>query len=323
MKIGIIGAGHIGSELYRRAKSLNWDIEFVLRSDGVYRNLNEKVDGLENYTNYVDDIEIGFLAIPTLDDGKRAFEYMNFLLEREIPMVTCEKGALANYFSKLEPRLDKIGYSATVGGGTRLLGYSEERMSSAVREIHAVINGTLNHIFDQVSRGRSLGEVVDETKTLGYSEPGAETALDVINKEATKDVPMKCSILFNICFRELIPERMKAKDVTFDKIKKQELKRLVREATNRRYIVSITKENNQEDVIGGFRHKVGDWFISAGFKNKNENPLFLQLIPSGVNNAILIYEGRYGRDGTYRLSGQGAGAGPTASSMITDAVKLC
>lgn len=322
MKIGIIGAGHIGSELYRRAKSLDWDIEFVLRSDGVYRDLTEKIDELEDYTNYLDGIEIGFLAIPTLDDGKTAFEYMNSLLGRGIPIVTCEKGALSNYFSELEDRLDKIGYSATVGGGTRLLRYLEEIMNEYVEEMHSVMNGTLNYIFSELSSGRSLGEVVNETRMLGYAEPQAETPLEVINQEATRDVPMKFSILFNICFRDLVSERARAKDVRPQKIDEQGLKKLIREAGNRRYIVSITKENNEEDVIGGFRYQIGGWIISAGFKNKSENPLFLRLIPSGVNNAVLVSEGIHGIDGTYILSGPGAGAGPTASSMIKDAIKL-
>jgi homoserine dehydrogenase len=322
MRIGIIGAGHIGSELYRRAKLLNWDVRFVLRSDGVYKDLAEKIGELENYIDFLDDIDIGFLAIPTLDDGRIAFEYMKSLLGRDIPIVTCEKGALSNYFSDLENNLGEIGYSATVGGGTRLLRYLEEIMNEYVEEMHSVMNGTLNYIFSELSSGRSLGEVVNETKTLGYAEPQAETPLEVINQEATGDVPMKCSILYNICFGRLVSERMRAKDVRPQGIEDRGLKKLIREAGNRRYIVSITKENNEEDVIGGFKHKVGDWNISAGFKNKSENPLFLRLIPSGVNNAVLVSEGLHGIDGTYILSGPGAGAGPTASSMIKDAIKL-
>jgi len=320
MKVGIIGAGHIGSELYRRINSLGWDVEFVLRSDGVYRNLSEKIDELDNYPNYLNSLNVAFLAIPTLDDGKTAFDYMRSILEKDIPVVTCEKGALSNYFSELEKWLDKIGYSAAVGGGTRLLRYLEERINPEVEQIHAVLNGTLNYIFDEVSHGRSLGEVVEETKKLGYAEPGAKTPLEVINKEATEDVPMKSSILFNIC--KFTQRHMRAKDIKPHKIGEPELKRLIKESNNRRYIVSITKENDEEDTIGGFRHQVDDWIISVGFKNIYENPLFLQLIPSGVNNSVLIYEGVYGINGTYRLSGQGAGAGPTTSSMIKDAIIL-
>lgn len=320
MKIGVVGAGLIGSELYRRAQSLDWDVGLVLRSNGVYRNLTEKIDDLGKYQNYCKDLDVAFLAIPTLDDGKTAFDYMRSFLQKDIPVVTSEKGALSNYFSELEKWLHLIGYNATVGGGTRMLEYAKERIGPNVEQIHLVVNGTLNYTFEGVSSGRSLGEVVEETKKLGYAEPGAENPLDIINKEATEDVPMKTSIFFNIC--GLSSKHMRAKDVKSHKIGEPELKRLIKESNIRRYIVSITREDNEEDVIGGFKHRIDDWVISSGFKNIHENPLFLQLVPRGVNNSVLIYEGRYGIDGTYRLSGPGAGPGPTTSSMIKDAIKF-
>jgi len=322
MKIGIVGAGNIGSELYRRALSLKWEIGFVLRTSGVYKNLDERIDDLENYQDYCNGLDLAFLAIPTNDDGKTAFDYMYSFLEKDIPVVTSEKGALSNYFPELEKWLheNRIGYSATVGGGTRLLGYAKERIGPNTEEIHLVPNGTLNHIFYEASKGKPIGEGVEDTKILGYAEPGAKTPLDVINKEATGDVPMKTSIFFNIC--GLSPKRIRAKDIKSHKITESELKRLIKESINRRYIVSITREDNEEDVIGGFKHQVDDWVISAGFKKIHENPLYLQLVPTGVNNSVLIYEGIYGIDGTYRLSGPGAGAGPTTSSMIKDANRL-
>jgi len=321
MKIGIIGAGNIGSELYRKTKALGGDIKFVLKDDGVYKNLDEKVDNLKNYNRHFNNLDVAFLAIPTLDDGKTAFKYIEkLLLLKDIPVVTCEKGALSNYFRYLRPYLDKIGYSATVGGGTRLLRYLEERISPDVKEIHAVVNGTLNYIFDEVSRGRSLGEVAEEAKKLGYAEPGAKNHLEVINKEATKDIPMKTSILFNIS--KLASNCVNAKNIKCNEIGEPELKKLIKESKKRRYIVSISKEDNGEDIIGGFKHKIEDWIISAGFKDISENSLYSKLVPSGVNNSILICEGEHGINGTYVLSGQGAGAHPTASSMIKDAINL-
>ena len=320
MKIGIIGAGNIGSELYRKTKALGWDIKFVLKDDGVYKNFDERIDELKFHKKYEKGIDLAFLAIPTLDDGNAAYKYIKSFIKESIPVVTCEKGALSNYFRYLRPYLDKIGYSATVGGGTRLLRYLEERISPDVKEIHAVINGTLNYIFDEVSRGRSLGEVAEEAKKLGYAEPGAKNHLEVINKEATKDIPMKTSILFNIS--KLASNCVNAKNIKCNEIGEPELKKLIKESKKRRYIVSISKEDNGEDIIGGFKHKIEDWIISAGFKDISENSLYSKLVPSGVNNSILICEGEHGINGTYVLSGQGAGAHPTASSMIKDAINL-
>lgn len=62
-----------------------------------------------------------------------------------------------------------------------------------------------------------------------------------------------------------------------------------------------------QDVIGGFKFKINGRYVSGGFKNRTHNPLFLQLVPPGVNNAALIY----GLDGVYILTCPGAGATPT------------
>jgi aspartokinase/homoserine dehydrogenase 1 len=323
VKVGIIGVGNIGSELYNRIRAKEWDISCVIDVDGVYNDVSKEKKLGMNYLEHIKGLNLLFLAIPTFDDGKTAFNYISSSLEERVPVVTCEKGALSNYFSELEQAVkdERIGYSATVGGGSRLLRFLHERVGPQVEEIHAVVNGTLNYIFDQVSRGRSLGEVVRETQTLGYAEPGAAHPLEVINKEAIGDVPMKTSILFNIC--NLTKQRIRAKDMKTYQINDSELKRLVKEAVNRRYIVSITKDvNNEEDVIGGFKHKVDDWYVSVGFKHIEENPLFRELIPSGVNNSVILSEGKFGKDGSYKLSGPGAGSGPTTNSMVIDAEKI-
>lgn len=324
ISIGIIGKGNIGSELYKRALSKKWKVEWTMGTKGLFKGLsNDKIGGIEDYSSLVKEVDLVFLAVPTLDDGKTAFNYIKTSLDAEVPVVTCEKGALSNYYSELENAIKngKIGYSATVGGGSRLLRYLEGRVGPQVEEIHAVVNGTLNYIFEGLSRGRSLGAVVEETKKLGYAEPMAENPLEIINQEATCDVPMKTSILFNSC--NLISERMIARKIQVQKIEKSQLKKLEREASSRRYIISITKDSNhEEDVIRGFKYHIGEWYISAGFKHIRSNPLFRELIPSGVNNAVLISEGEFGRDGSYVLTGPGAGAAPTSLSMLIDAEKI-
>ncbi len=325
LSVGIIGKGNIGSEVYHKCTSRGWNVNWVSDSKGIYSNLSRerKLAEPRSYVSYLKGLDVLFLAIPTLDNGETAFQYMTSSLSAGVPVVTCEKGALSNYFSELEKAVknQRIGYSATVGGGSRLLGYLQERVGPQVQEVHAVVNGTLNYIFGGLSKGRSLGEVVEETKKLGYAEPDAKHPLEVINKEATGDVPMKASILFNIS--NLSPERMRAIDVAVQKIELNQLRRLVKEASNRRYIVSITRdENNEEDTIWGFKHQVGELYISAGFKHIEDNPLFRELIPTGVNNAVLTSEGEFGKDGSYVLTGPGAGAGPTALSMIIDAERI-
>jgi len=313
MRIGIIGKGNIGSELYRKAKSMKWDIKYILDIDGFYKNLTEKISPPKDYKN----LDVAFLAIPTFDDGFVEFNHMQSFLKKGIPVVTSAKGALSNYFPELKDYLDKIGYSATVGGGTRMLRYLEKKMNPDTTEIHAIVNGTLNYIFYWISKGKKLEEIAENARKLGYAEPGAKSAFDIIKTESEKDVPMKSSILFNIS--RISPEILRAKDIVVNKMNEADLEKLIKEAKNRRYIVSITKEEKKEDIIDGFNHKIGDWFISAGFKNIAKNTLYERLVIDEVNNSLLICENKK----IYQKKpGPGAGAKPTTASMIKDAINL-
>ena len=319
----LIGAGGIGSVLHSRLKELHYEVPYVVRSSGIYPNLSleSKISVREEYPKYLINVDAVCITAPPLDDGLVAYHIMKKILENRMPVVTCEKGALANFFQELEGNLDRIGYSATVGGNSGILQYAKERMNPKVEGIHAIINGTLNYILDELSQGKDLGKVVEEAKRLGYAEPGPDGPLDVINKETSHDVAMKIAILFNT----LDLGRIKASDINTVKIDEQDLKILVSEAKNRRYIVSITRGYEKEDVIAGSVDYNNGWFISAGFKNPHKNTLFLQLEFNGINNSLLIYERKDGnRD--YKISGivSGSGAGPipTTTAMLMDLQKL-
>ena len=311
IKIGLIGYGKIGKEVGKRALQRGWTVPVIVEISGVYNSsMKQKIAEPSGWLDCFqkENVDIAVLCIPTLDEGTTAYNYIKNLVEKGIPIVSSEKGAIGNYFPELKPWMDKIGYSATVGGGTRLLHWLKERVTPNTKEIHLIINGTLNYIFDGLSRGRVLDEVVEETKKLGYAEPGAQEPIEVINTEAVKDIPMKTSALINICGLGEI----RAREIKVQNITEKDLGNLVREATFRRYIISITRGENKEDVIGGFKFKINNWYVSGGFKNRIHNPLFLQLIPPGVNNAALIY----GPNGTYILTGPGAGATPTVLGGI-------
>lgn len=305
-RFALVGQGNIGTEVKRRvAESGDEIIDFDERRDEW-----GKVNG----------VDLAFLAIPTEDNGEIALYYIERFLEKGIPIVTCEKGALSNYLPNLMDRLDMIGYSATVGGGTRMLHFLKSHVDSNVGEVHAVVNGTLNYIFDEASRGRSLGEVVNEAKRLGYAEPGDGSVLDTINRETCSDVPMKSAILFTLS--GLSNKIVSARDLNSRKLKKHDLDKLVRESKSRRYIVSITRGCLENEDLTLFDYVQGNWHLSGGFRNVDDNPLFSKLKFEGVDNGVVIYTGNYGGDGTYTLFGQGAGVRPTVSAMMKDAGDL-
>lgn len=299
-KIGIIGYGNIGKEVEKRVLQRGWVVPVIARTSGIYNSQKEKIDELSNWLKYFKKVDIAVLCIPTHDDGTIAYNYIKSLVENGIPVVTSEKGAWGNYGPELKHWEDKIGSSAVIGGGTKIAYWVKERLSLETEGVLLVINGTLNFTFEELSKGKPIEEVVGQAKELGYTEPGAKTPLEVINTEAGKDVLMKISALINLCGLGEI----RAREIKVKNIDEKDLKRLKIEATFRRYIVSITREENEEDIIGGFNFKINDWCISGGFRDRTHNPLFLQLVPPGVNNAALIY----GPEGIYILIGPGAGA---------------
>jgi len=316
MNVGIIGVGNIGKELFTKVLQYGWEVTFILKRDGVYRAFSEKIDTLENYRAHTKNVDIVFLAIPTTDDGKVAYEYISFFLEKNIPVVTCEKGAMSNYYSELVKYKEKIGYSSTVGGGSGILKFSEEKIGMETQGVDVVLNGTLNFIFDQVSSGYDINHVVLEAQKRGYTEPGSQNVLEVLNKEATSDIPMKVSIFFNVC--NFSNQKIKAKNIKVQKISEKDLKKLIEEASIRRYVVSFSKIQDNETMIGGFIHKANGWMISGGFRYMEKKAEYKELKLSGVDNGVVII----GDNGTCKLVGSGAGAGPTTSLMVEDAFRL-
>lgn len=293
MNISIIGYGQIGKELHRQAEQKDWTIDCIVQ---------RHCDDSQAYKS-----DACFLSIPS-NQGTAAKEYIISFARKQVPVITCEKGALADHYEELEPWLGMMGYSATVGGGTGIIPYLQHMMTPKT-QIHAVLNGTMNFIFDNVSTG--LEAAVRKAQEKGYAEPGSTNAVDIINGEMG-DVARKVTILCNVLKLGMVTTG----DFTMNTVDDRQMHHLAK--GNHRFIVSITHKREAEDVIGGFRHDVGNYVISAGFKEISAKPEYQSLIPNGANNAILLKEG----DAVYRLEGPGAGPGPTASTMIKDALRL-
>lgn len=321
---GIIGFGNIGKKLYEKLLENGWEIVFIVTSEHVFiGNIDTPKDKSENWLNYCNNIDVIFLAIPTFDDGRTAFNYITAVTEKRIPVVTCEKGALSNYFAELKPILNRIGYSATVGGGSGMIHFLQHRFFSGMREVHAIVNGTMNYIWDDLRMGNPLGHIIEEVKRLGYAEPGEKDPIRIILGEAGPDVTKKTSILFNLCFRPKTVLRAKdIKVVLTDKMVRQ----AITEAMNRRFVVSFERNGNfkeKDNDIVAFTHRIEEWVISGGFK-RTDSPLIARLCNSAtwINNAILTVEGEDGSGGIYLCVGPGAGASPIATAMIRDAEGL-
>ena len=328
-RVLIIGYGTIGSALHETLLSDGrWDVTCLLNgrqgwltgTPGTFKK-PEPID----LNRILEKVQLDFLAIPTKDDGVTAKRYMKDALERKIPVVTCEKGALANHFNALEPDLDKIGYGATVGGGSGIIDFVRSRRSYRTREAHVILNGTLNFIWTGLQEGMPLERAVMEARAKGFADPGEEDPVRLILQEALRDAPMKAAILYNLGFKPQAP--LKAKDFAMH-LNEDALWRAIRSPGSWRFVVSyqnlrIRGPYSDLDNIIAFTAKHEEWSVIGGFKRVTEDPITrLCEATRWEQNGALMIEGKDGSGGTTLCVGVGAGPGPTTAAMIRDAERL-
>lgn len=337
---GLIGYGNIGKELARQVNKqevanrlcLSPLSEFIVRSSGIKKPDGETPHDIQRLDLLGEIPGVTFVALPSTSDGHLAYRYISRLLERGGTVVTAEKGAIANNFSTLREKshdFRRLGITATVGGGTRLMNIAREycRDIDNITQIHLALNGTLTAIMSSIAppegAGMSLGQAVDQAVRLGYAEPGSQSPYDVIRTEAQGDIPKKTAIFFNAVGLAGKPVNWKEIQI---RLSDDDIKRVIEEAKVRRFIVSMYQERfvekhsgPEDDIIGRFSISQDGWLIVAGFRHTDRNPLFAPLAElTGPGNGMVIGLGPDETDGVYTLSGPGAGAPPTVNTMLDD-----
>lgn len=320
---GLIGHGTIGREVADQVEESGGSLKFIARRQQVSTpdKLHELRGDPRSFREYP-EADVVFLTIPTEDDGETARDYIQYFVSKGTAVVTCEKGALANYCAELASSLDRIGANAAVGGGSDMPHFLRRRMNEHVLNVFGVINGTTNFIMEGLSQGWTTDQMVMKGRALHITEPGQGSSLDVLNSEVVGDASKKAAVLFNYCFGE---EPIRAKDFRTWKLSPDDLHQLEREAKELRFAVSFERLDSAfrpAPRIPVFQHQSERWLITGGFCETKRHPLFVQKMPRGVENVLLVSEASARLDGSDLVSGPGAGAEPTAAAMLRDAHRL-
>ncbi len=340
---GLIGFGNIGHEVVRQLAlpkvaarlGLHAAPEFIINSKGVLGPDGQPSKVYANFEAIKDLPDVLFIALPSSDDGKLAYSYIARLLKTDTLVVTAEKGALANNFLALKQashNFDRLGVSATVGGGTRLLHIAREYAQDIdnITQIHLALNGTLAAILSWCAplhgSPQPLDEAVEKAVKLGYAEPGSQSPYDVIRGEAEGDIPKKAAIFCNILGLGRTP--IDWKSFRF-KLSEAELKQAVDPKQPHRFIVSLYSPQYQREhletdtsgVVGGFKLDYSGWQIMGGFR-RVDNLLGDLANLSGPGNGMVIGLGPHAADGIYAVTGPGAGVNPTVNAMLDDYIRL-
>ncbi len=218
-------------------------------------------------------------------------------------VVTANKAMLAMHgteiFAAAREKGTVVAFEAAVAGGIPIIKAIRESLTANRIEWAAgIINGTANFILSEMrEKGQPFSAVLEQATELGYAE--LDPTFDIEGIDAAHKITLMAAIAFGI-------------PVQFDKVYHEGITKLtgedIRYAEELGYrikLLGITKRTEQ-----GIELRVHPTLIPAQ-----------QLLANveGVMNAIVVKGDAVGETLYY---GAGAGAEPTASSVIADLVDI-
>lgn len=214
-------------------------------------------------------------------------------------VVTANKALIAHHGMALAAGAEAKGlafnYEAAVAGGIPVVKTLREALvANTVRKIHGILNGTSNFILSEMkATKRPFAEVLREAQRLGYAE--ADPAFDI---EGT-DAAHKLSILSALAFGTAID---------FKGVYCEGITRVspldIEAARELGYAIKLLAI--AEDTGAGICQHVHPTMVPLGTPIADVD---------GAFNAVVIEADPLG---TLVLDGPGAGAGPTASAVLSD-----
>ncbi|MEE2996344.1 MAG: homoserine dehydrogenase [Pseudomonadota bacterium] len=218
-------------------------------------------------------------------------------------VVTANKALLAMHGTALAQAAEQanvaVGYEAAVAGGIPVIKALREGFAgNGIFSVHGILNGTCNYILTTMREtGRDFDDVLSEAQELGYAE--ADPTFDVDGIDAAHKLALLAGVAFGT-------------EVNFGAVHVEGIRHI-----------------SADDIL--FAEELGYRIKLLGIANRTdlgvEQRVYPCMVPmdaplahvEGVFNAV-VAEGD--AVGTSVLQGAGAGAGPTASAVISDIVDI-
>ncbi len=219
------------------------------------------------------------------------------------PVVTANKALLAVHGAELAASAERrgvpIGFEAAVAGGIPVIKALREGLAgNRIDRVAGILNGTCNYILTAMrEQGREFADVLADAQRLGYAE--SDPSFDVDGIDAAHKLAILAALAFNrpVDFGAVHIEGIRgvsSLDIAF-----------ARELGYRIKLLGIARRAGE-----GIETRVHPCMVPQ------TNPLALV---DGVFNAV-VAEGDF--VGRVMLTGRGAGAGPTASAVVSDLVDI-
>ncbi len=305
--IGLLGAGVVGSQVARVI--LDTDTNNQLSLNGILvRDVQRQRDGVPSDLMTADPETIlgddrNDIIIEVMGGEEPARSYMAAAISAGKHVVTANKEALAKHGDELTDLAAQNGvslsYEASVGGGIPVLATVQDSLSAnRIESIRAIINGTTNYVLSSMDEsGRSFDDALSEAQQLGYAEADPTADIDA------HDAVYKLSILTRLAFGASAPpeviyregiRNIGAKDLRYASALGFTIK-----------LLAIARADSN-----GIRCRVHPALVPVDVPMANV---------SGVLNAVELNGDLLG---PLWLQGRGAGAGPTASAVMGDVLRI-
>ena len=314
--IAIVGLGQIGNYLYNELNTKKKDIEIktgkkikIVAISAKNKNkkrrfpISKKIffkNPLQIFKNKNIDILFECIGLP---DGisKKVVETA---LKNKIHVITPNKALIAKHGDALALLAEKskvnLEFEASVAGGIPILKAIKEGLASnKINKVYGILNGTTNYILSEMENSNeTFDKVLQKAQKLGYAEPG-NPKLDLNGFDAFAKIRILSALSFNSkisknkCIMEGI-ENIKLEDI-----------KIASQLGLRVKLLGISEIINHQ-----LFETVHPCLVSNKTYIGNVN---------GVMNAV-ITEGK--PVGQSVLQGEGAGPGPTSSSLLSDLLSI-
>ena len=316
LNIAIVGLGQVGNYLLNELNTKKKEIELItgkrinvvaVSAKNIKKKRKFKVNKNIFFKNPLDifklnKVDILFEAIGMSDGiSKRVVETA---LRNKIHVITPNKALISkhgDYLAKLaEDNNVNLEFEASVAGGIPILRTIKEGLATnKITKVYGILNGTSNYILSEMRNSKdSFANVLKKAQKLGYAEPG-NPKLDLNGFDAFAKVRILSALAFNTkiskhkCLMEGI-EKIELKDIE-----------IASQLNLRIKLLGIS-----EIINGCLFETVHPCLVSKNSYIGNV---------SGVMNAVIL-EGK--PVGESILQGEGAGPGPTSSSLLSDLLSI-
>jgi len=316
VNIAIVGLGQVGIYLYNELNLKKKEIEIktgkkinIVAISAKNKNkkrrfkINKKIfytDPLKIFKEK--KIDILYESIGLSDGISR--KIVEFALKNKVNVITPNKALIAKHGDHLAKLAEinnvNLEFEASVAGGIPILKTIKEGLATnQIKKVYGILNGTTNYILSEMENSNeTFDKVLKKAQKLGYAEPG-NPKFDLNGFDAFAKVRILSALAFNNkiskakCIMEGI-ENIELKDI-----------KIANQLNLRVKLLGISEIINNQ-----LFETVHPCLVNKNTYIGNVN---------GVMNAVITHGKPVGET---ILQGEGAGPGPTSSSLLSDLLSI-